>query len=356
MRACLWRLRVLPAAVLGVLGAPLPAAAAPAPAYPGDAPDPFVLEADGVWYTFTTQVRGVDGGWVNVPVLRSDDGLTGWAPASVPDALPQLPAWARSGNTWAPAVARTGPSRFVLYYTVTDGDSGLQCISRAVSSHAAGPYEDRSSRPFVCQEARGGSIDPHPFRGPDGILYLHWKSDDNRIGKPATIWAGQLSADGLSFERRSRAYPLLQSGAAWEGGIIEGPAMTAVALPTRSGGRPAGYRYFLMYGGNAYASPAAGIGWAVCAGPLGPCLKMTPFSPWMSTAPGGSGPVGPAGPSFYVLGASDPFAASQQLAYHGWICPPGTVCDRPTGYGGGAVRALWIDTVRFSTGPTREPV
>ena len=105
------------------------------PAYPGDAADPFVLNVDGSYYAFVTQVPDGAGGWVNVPVLQSSDGLGGWAPqATVADALPQLPSWARVGNTWAPAVAQTGSSSFVLYYTVTDAASGMQAISRAASS------------------------------------------------------------------------------------------------------------------------------------------------------------------------------------------------------------------------------
>jgi glycosyl hydrolase family 43 len=230
----------------------------------------------------------------------------------------------------------------VLYYTTTEDDSGMQCISRATSPVPQGPYTDDSARPLVCQTSLGGSIDPQPFRAPDGQLVLHWKSDDNRFGNPTTLWGRQLNADGLSFERRSRAYPLVRAEAAWEGGVVEGPAMTGVAVP---GG---GYRYFLFYGGGDWTSASAGIGYALCEGPLGPCLKMTPVTPWLGTGilPGR---LGPAGPSFYALGSSSPFASMQQLAYHGWFCPPGAVCNPSTGYGGGAVRALWIDTVTFPT-------
>jgi hypothetical protein len=221
----------------------------------------------------------------------------------------------------------------------------MQAISRGAASVPGGPYADDSSAPLVFQAPLGGSIDPQPFRAPDGRLFLHWKSDDNRFRRPTTLWGRRLSADGLSFERGSRAYALLRAGAPWEGGVIEGPVMTAVA----GAGRRGGHRYVLFYGGGDWASAGAGIGYAVCGGPLGPCLKMTVSAPWLGTATL-PGRLGPAGPSFYVLGLSSPYAATQQLAYHGWFCPPGSACNPPTGYGGGAVRALWIDAVSFSTG------
>jgi glycosyl hydrolase family 43 len=331
-------------AAAGVGPAAAPAGASTGPAYPGDAADPFVLNVDGDYYAFITQVPDGSGGWLNVPVLRSSDGLGGWTPQASPaDALPQLPWWAKVGNTWAPAVARTGASSFVMYYTVTDAATGMQAISRASSSVPGGPYADDSSTPMVFQKALGGSIDPQPLRAPGGQLFLHWKSDDNRFRNPTTLWGRRLSADGLSFEQGSKAHSLLHADAAWEGGVIEGPVMTAVA----DHGRRGGYRYFLLYGGGDWASPAAGMGYAVCEGPLGPCRKATVDSPWLGTGTL-PGRLGPAGPDFYALGSSSPYAATQQLAYHGWFCPPGTVCDPPTGYSGGAVRALWIDTVSFS--------
>jgi len=198
----------------------------------------------------------------------------------------------------------------------------------------------------VCQSSLGGSIDPNAFRAPDGSLYLQWKSDNNRFGNPTTLWARHLSPNGITFANSSKTHALLSAGAGWENGIIEGPAMTAVA------GAASTYRYYLMYGAGSWASSSAGIGYAICSGPLGPCTKMTTAAPWLTTGSAISGAVGPAGPSFYVLGSSSPYSTTQQLAYHGWFCPPGTTCNPPTGYGpGGAVRALWINTVVFS-GPS----
>jgi Glycosyl hydrolases family 43 len=317
--------------------------ASSAPVYPKDFPDPDVLVTQNGYLAFSTQI-GSSAGWINVPVLASADGRTGWAPpATGPDALRELPLWARSGNTWAPNVLRSPTTgQFILYYTVTDASTGLQCVSRAIATVASGPYTDSSSGPLVCQTVLGGSIDPDTFRAPNGSTYLLWKSDDNRLGHSTSLWSRKLSTDGLKFARGSWATRLLSATASWEHGIIEGPAMTAVALA-------GGYRYFLFYGAGPWTSPAAGIGYARCSGPLGPCTKVTTTAPWLTGGTGTSG-VGPSGPSVWVPLGTSATATTQQLTYHAWSCAPGATCTAPTGYGAGDVRSMWTDTVNFSSG------
>jgi Glycosyl hydrolases family 43 len=317
--------------------------ASSAPVYAGDFPDPDVLVTPDAYLAFSTQIGG-GAGWINVPVLASADGRTGWAPpATGPDALPVLAAWARPGNTWAPNVLLSpSTGQYILYYTVTEASTGLQCVSRATATVASGPYTDSSSGPLVCQTVLGGSIDPDTFRAPNGSTYLLWKSDDNRFGHPTSLWSRKLSSDGLSFARGSSPTRLLSATASWEHGIVEGPAMTAVAL----GGR---YRYFLFYGAGPWTSPAAGIGYATCSGPLGPCTKATTAAPWLACGTGTTG-VGPSGPSVWVPRGTSATGATQQLTYHAWSCPPGATCTAATGYGAGDVRSMWTDTVNFSSG------
>jgi hypothetical protein len=318
--------------------------ASTAPVYARDFPDPDVVPAESEYFAFSTQVR--DGtGWINVPVLVSGDGRTDWAPPPTGrDALPALPGWARSGNTWAPSVLRSpATGLFILYYTVTEASTGLQCVSRATATVASGPFTDTSTGPLVCQTVLGGSIDPDPFQAPNGALYLLWKSDNNRFGHATTLWSRKISADGLGFAQGSFPTRLLSATAAWEQGIVEGPAMTAVAIGGRS-------RYFLFYGAGPWDSPAAGIGYARCSGPLGPCNKATTTAPWLTGGTDATSGVGPSGPSVWVpIGASST-GTIQQLTYHAWSCPPGATCTATTGYSGGAVRSMWTDTVDFSSG------
>ena len=301
---------------VAVLAAPGTAAAAStAPAYAGDFPDPFVLRVGGTYFAYATQT-----GATSVQRMQSSDTVR-WH-HGLGNALPALPPWAQWGHTWAPSVLRRGLT-YVLYYTARDRASGRQCISRAVSVLPQGPFVDASLSPWLCQLDRGGSIDPYAFVDDGGVPYLLWKSDDNALGRPTTLWGQRLSADGLS--RVGTATPLLAADAAWEGGVVEGPAMTRA---------PGGQRY-LFYGANAWDSPAAGIGFATCAGPLGPCAKATRAGPWMASS---GQKVGPAGPTFFTDAGG-----GLRLGYHAWS--PGRV-----GYPAGGARSLWIDRVDFVGG------
>jgi hypothetical protein len=216
-------------------------------------------------------------------------------------------------------------------------------VSRATATVASGPYTDSSSEPLVCQSGLGGSIDPDPFLAPNGDVYLLWKSDDNRFGRATSLWSQQLSADGLGFAPGSSPVRLLSATAAWEQGIIEGPAMTAVAFGRK-------YRYFLFYGAGPWDSSAAGIGYARCAGPTGPCTKMTTARPWLTGGTGATAGLGPSGPNVWVPNGASAMGPQQRLTYHAWSCPPGVTCTAPTGYSAGAVRSMWSDTIDFSSG------
>jgi beta-xylosidase len=290
------------------------AGAAPsgAPAYGGDFPDPFVLRAGGTNYAYATQT-----GTISVQRMSSDTGH--WQ--NLGDALPLLPLWAEWGHTWAPGVLQRGLG-YVLYYTVRQRTSGRQCLSRAVSLLPGGPFIDLSLGPLVCQLDRGGSIDPYPFVDGNGAPYLLWKSDDNALDRPTSLWGQRLTDDGMS--PTGAPSQLLRQDQPWEAPAIEGPAMV------RSGGR-----YYLFYGANRWDSADAGIGYATCATPLGPCTKVTTAGPWLGSR---GNAAGPSGPSVFTDAAG-----RLRLAYHAW---------RPdrVGYGSGGVRSLWIDDLAFADG------
>ncbi|HEX2774320.1 MAG TPA: glycoside hydrolase family 43 protein, partial [Micromonosporaceae bacterium] len=154
-----------------------------------DAPDPHAVRAGATWYLFHT-----NSGGRNVPTLTSDD-LVEWTAAG--DALPEMPAWADAGKTWAPEVIALAADRYALYYTAADRASGRQCIGPAVATTPWGPYRDDSAGPLVCQAEQGGSIDASPFRDTDGSLWLLWKNDGNAIGADTWLWSQRLSPDGL---------------------------------------------------------------------------------------------------------------------------------------------------------------
>jgi beta-xylosidase len=276
-----------------------------------DAPDPFILADGGRYLLYSTQV-----GFLNVPVATSSD-LRRWSPPS--DALPQLPSWAAWGHTWAPGVTRLG-GRYLLYFTARHQPSGRQCIGVAVSARADGPFVSPATEPLVCQTDLGGSIDPHPFVDRDGSAFVLWKSDGNAIGQPSVVFAQRLSPDGLTLAGRPSA--LLTSGAAWEQRLIENPALIAT-----------GRSYGLLYSGGWWESADYAIGYATCAGPLGPCSRATIEGPLLASAGNQAGPGG----ACVVSGPG----GDQWLAYHAWT--PGAI-----GYDTGGTRSLRFASLVWS--------
>jgi hypothetical protein len=239
-------------------------------AYPFDFPDPFVLPVGSLYYAFATNSAAG-----NIQIIQSTD-LTHWT--TVGDALPHLAPWAKPGATWAPSVLQRG-STFVLYYSAIYGPSNEQCISSAVATDPQGPYVDDSQWPIVCQLAAGGSIDPTPFVDSDGTPYLVWKSQGAN-GQPATLWSQQLQPDGTALVGTAPA-PLLVPTRTWQHGYVEGPAMID------SGGK-----YLLFYSGSDWKTVSYAIGYATCAGPLGPCTDQS-SQPLLGAQSGFSGPGGP---------------------------------------------------------------
>jgi len=260
------------------------------------------LFVDSTWWLYATGRPGADLQQWSSPDLNTWSGPT--------DPLPQLPAWAAPGFTWAPTVGKIGTA-YVMFYTARDAALGRQCISEAVSPTPRGPFIDDSAGPLICQTIDAGSIDPTLFQPPDGRLYLLWKSDDNGFGHRTRIGGQQLTADGRTLVGpRPR---LLTAGAGWQDGVVEGPSMIA------SGGS-----YYLFYGANHWDTVGAAIGYAVCVTPLGPCTNQSTTTPWLAT---GAGIVGPSGPD-----AIRAPGGAALLAFHAWTRDAA----------GEPVRSLWI--------------
>lgn len=265
------------------------------PVLGGDFPDPYIvgvraLDGSTTWFSFATNTFE-DG---NVPVATTRD-LRTWS--RLRDALPVRPSWAIRGPAWSPAVLQIG-STFHLYYAVRSATSGKFCLSHADSPWPEGPYVDRSLWGFLCQDDRGGVIDPSAFVDADGTPWLLWKTE-GRVGDPTRLWSQRLAPDGggLIGPRRS----LLVPDRAWEAGIVEAPSMV------RAWGA-----YWLLYSGNRWDSANYAVGYARCASPAGPCVKAD--GPIL--AAGSSGSPGP--------GSAEVFAAPGGVigvAYHAWSGP-----------------------------------
>jgi beta-xylosidase len=275
------------------------------PVHAADFPDPFVLHVEDTFYAY-----GTNAGGRQVQTLTSSD-LVHWQPGA--DALPEVGAWAYPGKTWAPEVLAREDGGYVLYYTANGGG---QCVGRAVADEPAGPFVDRWREPLVCQRSEGGSIDASPFRDEDGALYLYWKNDGNALGRATYLYGQRLAADGTQLT--GKPVRLASNDAGWEGGVVEAPTMW------REDGR-----YVLFYSGEGFDSELYAVGYATCAGPLGPCADA-PENPILRSACRAAGP----GHQALVRVGEETW-----IAYHAW--PAGEPFER---------RVLWLDRIRWEDG------
>lgn len=296
-------------------GPAVPGAGFTNPVYDTNFPDPMVVAGPGgQFWAFATNGNGS-----NVQTAKSQD-LTSWEQSA--DALPQLPGWSSPGKVWAPEVAVLSPSRSVLYYT-TRGPSpapGVQCISAAVATKPQGPYVDKSKGPLICDKSLGGSIDPSPFRAPDGTRYLYWKNDGNDVGKDTYLWVQRLDASGTRLLGRARK--LIKQTLPWEGTLVEAPFVWA-----------AHGQFHLFYSANAFDSPEYAEGHAVADSPVGPFTKDDEpilVTNDVASGPGGSEMVEKNGRTWMI--------------YHAWS-PDAVGLDSPG-------RTMWLSELTFDSDGT----
>jgi len=312
-----WRLWLvllcLAPAVVALVPATPAAAASWTPVDNVDFPDPSISDFGGVYWAYSTQT-----GFANTPAATSTD-LDNWTPAGG-SIFPTLPLWATFGFTWAPTVSQNASNQYVMFYSAKETSSGLQCIGRATALAPNGPFLDSNLGPVVCQTNVGGDIDPNIFTDSNGQSYLEWKSDGNSSSDLAGLWAQPLDSNFNLID--SPKLLLTNGGQAWQGQIVEGPAMTKI-----------NGAYYLFYSGNDYDTSQYAIGYTTCTSPMGPCAN-TEFNPVLGTSEGMSGPGGETffnGPTGQLM-----------MGFAAW---PGAV-----GYAAGGHRALYMATVGESNG------
>lgn len=293
--------------------------------YRGSFPDPDVLRVERRWIAASTTVARR-----SLPMLTSDDGRVWRARAAhgtghrrTNDAMAGIPRWAARRPAgarrhfvpvWAPALGRSGHGRWLAAYAAPLRRSpGRRCVGIATSARPFGPFRHVRHRPLVCLRHQN-AIDPDLFRS-RGRTYLLWKTEGIRGRVPATIWSRPLRANGRGFAPGSRAHRLLRPGPAWEGPVIENPAM----IRYRD-------RLYLFYSGNRWYSRRYAVGYALCRSVAGPCRRPQ-RRPLLASGRGIAGPGGQSalrGPRGQLL-----------LAYAAW--PAGRV---------GSERRLHVATLK----------
>jgi beta-xylosidase len=309
-------------------GAATPAAALPAPAAspqsPGrvilsgpDSTDPFMVKVGNRYYLYDSQQY-----YLNVP-MRTGTTIGRWSKPI--DVLPHLPAWAKTGFTWAPDVHQVAGG-WALYFTalLKNTTPFTHCIGSAFAKSPRGPFV-ASAHPMICQLDHRGSIDARVFVQPGGRLVMLWKSEDNANPDvpgpdqdgPTGIYSQYLSGNGRTLLGHS--VKILGPSQPWEGTIVEAPDMIL-----------ARGIYWLFFSGNWFNSSAYGIGVAACRGPLGPCIDPD-SAPFLASNAQGAGPgeqsVFRTGSSIYLL--YNPFKSNS----------PGPIIARP------------VDMTRIGFGP-----
>ena len=262
--------------------------------YSGDFPDPWIMRLGAKYYAYST-TSGAQGFPVNVPMLTSTDLHTWIARPATPDApagdaLPRVATWAarttlsdtrtRPGQgPWAPSVAKIGKHDFVLAYAVqvAAAPGTLMCISLAHASNPTGPFVDTTTQPTLCPTR--GAIDPQVFIAPNGRPWLVWKRDLY----PAKLWTQPMDLAATGVLPGKPAHYLAKVNQAWEGSIIENPAMIRYQN-----------RYYVFYSANSYATTNYAIGYLICKSYKGDCHKprKKPLikSRWSIAGPGGPAP------------------------------------------------------------------
>ncbi|MBM9460716.1 family 43 glycosylhydrolase [Nocardioides sp. zg-536] len=270
--------------------------------YRGYFADPDLVRHGGRWYAYATNTSHL-----RLPTLTSTD-LRTWTPLTdaaggVLDPL-QPAAWVvsrRGGQSlWAPGVAKVGDGWTAAYSAPagTDGGERHNCIGLSRGPSPAGPFRAVGER--ICYgQAQLGVIDPDIYIDPTGVPWLLWKFSGVVNRRPAGIFVRQLSPEGTGFAKGSQTRELLTLSEPWEGDTIENPSMIEFRGVT-----------YLFYSANSWEDERYATGYAICAGPTGPCVRQNNGDPLLSTA--AIGRLGPGGGTAFV------HRKSLRMLYHAW--------------------------------------
>lgn len=220
-----------------------------------DIGDPYVLSANGEYFTFAT------GGSIGFNVWRSDD-LSAFSKSK---ALKKV-SWA-SGDYWAPEVYRW-QDHYVMFFTARQKSTGSLRMGVALADEPQGPYQDPLGAPLF--DFGYAAIDGTLVLGDDGTPYMIYSRDcsqnivDGR--HESHLYGVQLADDLLSTV--GEPVLLTQPDTEWEYASGDYRWNEGPAVLKHDG------RYYLFYSSNGYAMKEYSVGVAVADHPLGPYIKQ----------------------------------------------------------------------------------
>ncbi|WP_345763084.1 glycoside hydrolase family 43 protein [Diaminobutyricibacter sp. McL0608] len=249
-----------------------------------DFPDPAVIEADGTFYAYSTNLVPAwmtdSSSWdsdnsdrilANVGLATADDPYGTWTYQG--DALPVLPPWTEKGRVWAPDVDRLDDGSYIMYYTTLNAAALAatqeyhECIGAATASSPRGPFVPVGEWPLIAR-SDSWALDPSAFVDTDGTRYLLYTQ---RIGDDITQRLQKVAADGITFLGEST--PLLHQS--WTDGSFEAPHITKHAD-----------KYYLFYSTGDFSTYATR--YAVADAVAGPYTRVE--TPLLAPSPGLLGP------------------------------------------------------------------
>jgi hypothetical protein len=269
--------------------------------YRGVFADPDIVEDDGTWFVYGTNTGGNA-----LPTMSSRD-LAHWVPLG--DALPRVGGWvdARSPGhgLWAPSVARIAGGWTAAYAAPQATIEGARhnCIGLARGTSPRGPFSP-VGEPICYSSSRLGVIDPDLYVDEHGQGWLLWKFSGIHAQRPAGVFVRRLNEGATALAPGSQTHEILRRALPWEGRTIENPSMVRFRGVT-----------YLFYSGGSWKTTDYATGYAICAGPEGPCTRPGNGDPLLTTA--STGNLGPGGASGFVRDDS------LMLVYHAW--DPGRV-------------------------------
>ena len=276
------------------------------PVHPGPFPAPFVLEVDGAYYAYATDIDVLEerGRGRAIEALTSTDLVTWTSIGRVLEPV-DLPT---ARDYWAPEVVRHD-GRFYMYFSTGIEDRHHR-LRVALAERADGPFRDQGR---VLTGDDPFTIDAHPFRDVDGTWYLYYARDfldGERVGTAVVV---DRMTDMLTLEGAPRT--VLRASADWQifrrnremyGSVYDWYTLEGPFVLHRRG------RYWLLYSGGAWTEPNYGVSFAVADSPLGPFVEPPSDGPsLLRSVPGRV--VGP-GHNSVVTGPD----GRDYLVYHAW--------------------------------------